>query len=108
MLWLRGLPWPPLPWGAKLRVPGPDRWHEGSVERGGCPKLGKGVERFVVDQPCDLVIVVQQELFQGPEAVGFPVREPLGCLFELVGRHGGNGSVTPEKLLAKHGSITSA
>jgi hypothetical protein len=50
----------------------------------------------------DAVIVVQEELFYGPKAVGcFLVREPLGCLVELVGRDGGNRSVTAEEALAK-------
>ncbi len=42
-------------------------------------------------QPFHAVIVVAQELFHDPKATGFMVREPPGCLFELVGRDGGNG-----------------
>ncbi len=85
---------------------------DGSSERGRCLTLRKGVEWFVVRPAFNPVIVVQQELLDGPKAVScLLVREPLGRLVvEPVWRNAGDGSVTAKakELLARQGLISVA
>ena len=79
-----------------------DCWHEGSRQRGRCPTLRKRPEQFVVHAHFNAIIVMKQNLLDGPQAKGcFLVGEPLGSLVQLVGRNGEEGSVALKELSAK-------